>query len=513
MTPNRTPSSENPYNPQNQDAQGLYGESQQSATNYSRANYGARRANEPGNGGAYQPGSYSVPPMSETGAYAGTPGAGEFGGTQAYSAQQRRGASQYSRNNAGAYRSGAQGPYVNQAQNLEDYHAKRRRKKRTPLKVIATLLVLAVIGVGGYFGYQTYMHNCPVKVTINGETKTIEGAQRSLEGLLDQGVVTVKAGNLVAVDESVLTEGGGQRCTAKLNGTATTELSTHLNQGDTIELTDGANVMEEYSDSEEQAIPFTFEKVGSGAVHQFLSKGETGTKAVRTGKVSGKTVDVVSKEAVNQTLAYYNVNTNGEKVIALTFDDGPWPTTTEEILDILKANGAKATFYTIGEQIANHASTVKRAASEGHEIATHTYDHASGSGQGVSLDLMSTAERQEEVTKGLACIEEVTGTKATTAFRSPGGNFSEATAKDLASIVSAEIGWNIDTEDWRKPGAEAIANRIKSAKPGSIILMHDGGGDRSQTVEALRMALPYLKQQGYKFVTVGELLETYPYQG
>lgn len=91
-------------------------------------------------------------------------------------------------------------------------------------------------------------------------------------------------------------------------------------------------------------------------------------------------------------------------------------------------------------------------------------------------------------------------------IRTPGGNFNESTALNLKPLVSAEIGWNIDTEDWRRPGAEAIAEKIKQAKNGSIILMHDGGGDRSQTVEALRIALPYLKEQGFRFVTIDELL-------
>ena len=75
--------------------------------------------------------------------------------------------------------------------------------------------------------------------------------------------------------------------------------------------------------------------------------------------------------------------------------------------------------------------------------------------------------------------------------------------------VSAEIGWDIDSQDWRRPGSAAIANQIKSAWPGAIILMHDGGGDRSQTVEALKDALPYLKEQGYRFVTIDELM-SYP---
>lgn len=151
-------------------------------------------------------------------------------------------------------------------------------------------------------------------------------------------------------------------------------------------------------------------------------------------------------------------------------------------------------------------------ANEGHEIATHTWDHAAGSGKGVSLNLMSTAERQEEVQKGMDAIKNVTNKDASVYFRAPGGNFNDSVANDLRSMVQGEIGWNIDTEDWRRPGVDTITSRIKSAGPGEVILMHDGGGDRSQTVAALREALPYLKSQGYKFVTISELIEAYPYQ-
>ena len=112
----------------------------------------------------------------------------------------------------------------------------------------------------------------------------------------------------------------------------------------------------------------------------------------------------------------------------------------------------------------------------------------------------------------MEAIKNATGQEASTIFRCPGGNFDTSVATDLEGIVTAEIGWNVDTTDWKKPGADVIAQRIQSAGPGNIILMHDGGGDRSQTIEGLRQALPKLKEQGYSFITVQELLEKYPYQ-
>lgn len=385
-----------------------------------------------------------------------------------------------------------------------------RRKGPSPKRVIIGLLVAAVICIGSAFGITTYLNNAPVNVTINGEAYTLEGNQRTLQGLLDEQVINVSPGNYVAVDGSVMKEGQGNRCTAQVNGTETTDLTTRLNEGDQAEITNGSDITEPYTDSDIQEIPFTTERKGTGALHVYTTKGETGEKCVRTGSESGIAVDIVSKEPVTQVVTCYNPQTNGEKVVCLTFDDGPWPNSTNAVLDILKENSAKATFYTIGDQVAGQASVVQRMTAEGHEIATHTYDHAQGSGKGVSLNYMSTQERQNEVTKGLDEINKIEGAHASTAFRAPGGNFDNNTAADLANLVTAEIGWNIDTGDWKRPGADVIAERIKSAKPGNIILMHDGGGDRSQTIEALRVALPYLKEQGYTFITVSELIERYP---
>lgn len=388
-----------------------------------------------------------------------------------------------------------------------------RRKPSGSLrnKLIAGAVAVAVVAIG-IFAFTTWDANKAVSVTINGQQQTIEGQQRTIEGLLDTNTVSVTPGNYVAVDGSVMREGEGTRATATINGQGTEDFSTRLNEGDDISLTNGSDITEEYTEGEPQALQPTLEVQGTGAVHLYTQKGEPGEKVVRTGNESGKTAEVTTKEPVNGVVQYYNVNTNGDKVIALTFDDGPWDTSTVAILDTLKEYDAKATFFTVGQKISGHEDLLQRAANEGHEIGTHTWDHAEGSGQGVSLILMSSDERKQEVEKGLQAIKDATGQDASLMFRSPGGNFDASVASDLNGLINAEIGWNIDTGDWKKPGADAIAQRIKSAGPGEIILMHDGGGDRSETVAALKQALPKLKEEGYRFVTVSELINSYPYQ-
>lgn len=380
---------------------------------------------------------------------------------------------------------------------------------RGSLIAVAVVVVLAIVGI---FAFNNWMGSKPVEVTLNGDQVTISGAERSVGGLLDNNVVSVTPGNYVAVDGSTIRQGEGTRCTAKVNGNDTDDMGMHLNGGDKIEISNGTDITEPYTDSEPQTLPHKTELKGVGAVHLYSNNAQDGEQVTRTGKESGITATVTTKEPVDNIVQYYNVNSNGDKVIALTFDDGPWDKQTDEILDILEQNDAKATFFTVGQCISGHEKELQRAASMGCEIGTHTWDHAEGSGEGVSLIKMSTDERKQEAQKGLEAIKNATGQEASTIFRCPGGNFDTSVATDLEGIVTAEIGWNVDTTDWKKPGADVIAQRIQSAGPGNIILMHDGGGDRSQTIEGLRQALPKLKEQGYSFITVQELLEKYPYQ-
>lgn len=380
---------------------------------------------------------------------------------------------------------------------------------RGSLIAVAAVVALAIVGI---FAFNNWMGSKPVEVTLNGDQVTISGAERSVGGLLDNNVVSVTPGNYVAVDGSTIRQGEGTRCTAKVNGNDTDDMGMHLNGGDKIEISNGTDITEPYTDSEPQTLPHKTELKGVGAVHLYSNNAQDGEQVTRTGKESGITATVTTKEPVDNIVQYYNVNSNGDKVIALTFDDGPWDKQTDEILDILEQNDAKSTFFTVGQCISGHEKELQRAASMGCEIGTHTWDHAEGSGEGVSLIKMSTDERKQEVQKGLEAIKNATGQEASTIFRCPGGNFDTSVATDLEGIVTAEIGWNVDTTDWKKPGADVIAQRIQSAGPGNIILMHDGGGDRSQTIEGLRQALPKLKEQGYSFITVQELLEKYPYQ-
>ena len=377
------------------------------------------------------------------------------------------------------------------------------RRSKTPF-VIGTAVVVLAVAIWLFVG------SLSVKVTVNGQEVTV-GNGKTVEAAFEASGVSVSPGDLVAVDGSVLESGKGYLFSASVNGQAVQDHATVLSNNDVVEFTDGGDIEEEY-DGVDSPIAFTVSSEGSGALHVYEGDGTDGVETTKTGKISGKTATVTTTEPSNVVCRYYNVDVGDDKVIALTFDDGPTSQYTQGVLDVLAENNAKATFFTLGEQVESMPDIVKRAAEAGHQICTHTYDHAEGSGQGVNLGLMSAEEQIQEVQKGQAANDAAVGSETSRAFRSPGGNFNEQTMKTLRPYITSEIGWNVDTEDWKRPGADVIASRMLSVKPGQVILCHDGGGNRSQTVEALRQALPQLREQGYSFITIDELLK-YPAKG
>ncbi|MFC5590672.1 polysaccharide deacetylase family protein [Sporosarcina soli] len=188
-----------------------------------------------------------------------------------------------------------------------------------------------------------------------------------------------------------------------------------------------------------------------------------------------------------------------DKVIALTFDDGPHSTYTPQILDLLSLYDAKATFFVVGERAEKHPEIILREIEDGHEIANHTYTHPFSS----SIDQLKM-----ELEKTNKLIHSITGIYPAL-YRPVGGNYNEHTINTAVESGYKVVmwSWHQDTEDWKRPGTKKIINKVLSGTtPGNIILFHDAGGDRSQTVEALKEIIPELKKQGYEFVTVSELL-------
>ncbi|MFZ3101401.1 MAG: polysaccharide deacetylase family protein [Desulfitobacteriaceae bacterium] len=187
------------------------------------------------------------------------------------------------------------------------------------------------------------------------------------------------------------------------------------------------------------------------------------------------------------------IHTN-QKVVALTFDDGPDPEFTETILDILKQKQIKATFFVVGENARQNPSLLRRMITERHEIGNHGYTHD-----------YSQRKLTEEIKQTDQSVYIATGTH-TYFYRPPGGFITKSQINVIRNQGYVVTLWSVDSRDWSNPGVNRIvSNVVQKVFPGAIVLLHDGGGFKSQTVSALEQVIDKLNEDGYRFVTLSEL--------
>ncbi len=208
------------------------------------------------------------------------------------------------------------------------------------------------------------------------------------------------------------------------------------------------------------------------------------------------TVQVYSEDS---DVDIYRKNQNEYKKIALTFDDGPHPRYTPQILDILDYYGIKATFFIVGINAVNYHEALEEISRRGHEIGNHTYTHP-------HVAVLDADRLNSEVEKCESAIYGLTDHK-TKLFRPPEGMVDSQVKNVLKNLDYKVILWDIDTLDWAHTPSEAIRdNVVKHIASGDIILMHDYISYNSPTPEALKLFIPELLNMGYKFVVVSELI-------
>lgn len=186
------------------------------------------------------------------------------------------------------------------------------------------------------------------------------------------------------------------------------------------------------------------------------------------------------------------------RVVALTFDDGPQEPYTSQVLDILKSLQVRSTFFLVGQQVKKFPDLARRIAIEGHVIGNHSFDHA-------NLIKANSAFIENEIRKGEKVIFEATGVK-TTLFRPPHGFKNPAVFRVCRQMGYTVVGWSEMAVDWNEKDTQKIIDRIvEKAQNGAVILLHDGGGDRSRTVEALPEIIVSLQERGFRFVTIPQM--------
>jgi len=195
--------------------------------------------------------------------------------------------------------------------------------------------------------------------------------------------------------------------------------------------------------------------------------------------------------------ASYNAVNTSRPFVALTFDDGPHPELTPQLLDILRSEGVRATFYVVGRNVQTYPEIARRIVAEGHEIANHTWSHPALTG-------LSSARLEKEIASTSEVIQRVTGRRPTN-MRPPYGAVNDRVRQSMFKDHGLDvIMWSVDPLDWRRPGAEVVRQRlVAGAKPGGILLAHD---IHPGTIEAMPGTIRDLKAKGFGFATVSQLL-------
>lgn len=364
---------------------------------------------------------------------------------------------------------------------------------------IACIAICAIVGI-------LLWSNRKVDIKLNGEDFSVR-VNSTCEQVISAAELSPKAGNLVSVSGKDLEDGAGYAFTATLGGN---ELSPEdaeayrVAAGDELEIADGGDRMEDYDVQVVQESP-QLEMGGDawGNITYVSQWPKPGSYEMRTGKRSGETArgDTL-EETQNAIITVHQIAPDdGRKLVALTFDDGPAEKYTETYLDILDKYNIHATFYNLGQNIEEYPDIAKKVVDQGSEIQSHTYQHA-------QLTTLDASALQNEFSKTFQGIKDNAGID-TTAFRPPYGAFNENSWLKSGGLASVSVLWNQDSLDWKRPGADAIVqNSLKGITSGSIILMHDGGGNRDQDVEALPTIIETLQGEGYEFVTVTELMKS-----
>ncbi len=249
-------------------------------------------------------------------------------------------------------------------------------------------------------------------------------------------------------------------------------------------------------------------KIGTGFEVQRKAQGEKEWKTLKVftdmntltyrdskpvyGKQNNYRIVVKDTNLVSDTSSVYGINPK-KKMVALTYDDGPYTAVTNQILDVLEENDARATFFVVGSRVSTYKACIKREAKMGCEIGNHTYNHT-------ILTSVSAKKIKSEISKTNKAVKKITG-QAPTIVRTPGGAIN-STVK--ANVDYPMFNWSVDTLDWKYRKSSSVVSSIKkNVRDGSIVLMHDLYGS---TGDATEVIVPWLVKKGYQLVTVSELM-------
>ncbi|MGI8686638.1 MAG: polysaccharide deacetylase family protein [Acidimicrobiales bacterium] len=345
-------------------------------------------------------------------------------------------------------------------------------------------LVTAALGATGVVALAVPRPDPPVRVTVDGTAVEVAENHPTVRAALRAAGRTPHDGVLRSAGTGAVLEAHAHPATVTVGGVSAV-LSRRLQAGDRIAVTDGKDTVEptETRQVEVPAPP--------------LPPVETVLWYPGAPGVDEQTVGTISDEVVASTRLVEPVAPRREEgqVIALTFDDGPSPTWTPQVVQILAEEGVRATFCMVGDMVRKRPEITRTIAGHGHTLCSHTMNHPE------HLDELPLDQAEREVAAGSDELSTVAG-QPVTLFRAPAGRTTPALIDFVHARGSRVLDWTVDVEASQYRSAAELTQRVQDhLKPGAVILLHDGGGVRDTTVEMLRPLIQSLKAAGWQFAT------------
>lgn len=374
------------------------------------------------------------------------------------------------------------------------YHPVEAPSRSAIAGLIAAVIVVLVLVVAVVASAAATR---PVRLIVDGRTLSVP-VGTTIGDLIEAETFAIDAGDLIAVDGSVAEEGGGEPARVLRDGQPVGH-SQRLYRGDVLTSSLGQDRPESVEVTT-IPVPYGVKVEGSGPIAEVERDGQDGSRRVTRGIVSGiEITSVMLVEPVTEVVLKRAADP-GSKLVALTFDDGPWPQSTQAILDVLDEHEVRATFFMLGGRVQRNPDLVRKMARDGHLLGAHSVSHR-------PFSRIKSKEVRQQIVRGRRIIRKASGVD-TPWLRPPYGSMNSGAWRAVRKEGARVVLWDVDSNDWKKPGAKKITRAVvKRVKPGSIVLLHDGGGDRTQTVEALPGIIEGLKNKGYAFVTVEDLVD------
>ncbi len=371
-------------------------------------------------------------------------------------------------------------------------HVQRPEGYRPPLQTAVAVFLLAfALWIPSVYLFLSQ----PVRVTIDGRERLIRTGTTVRE-VIASGMTTASRGDVIGVRGDVVGPGGGGLPRVTVNGRSAA-LSDGVYWGSVLKSSRGRDLHEPVITSL-SAVRIPVQEVGRGPDVLPRQLGSPGLAVISKGAVSRVVVARVPVRSPTPMVVLRRPFPAGTKLVALTFDDGPWPGQTLRVLDILEREGVHATFFMNGIRARMSPSVAREVARDGHLVGNHTLSHLALRGATLKAVVRQMAG-------GRKLIRRYAGVDPRW-FRAPGGGVSPRVRAVARRLNERVVNWTVDPSDWRKPPASVIVKRVvRRVHPGAIVLMHDGGGYRGNTIAALPKMIRMLRAKGYRFVTLDEL--------